>query len=743
MTDQARSALSRRHVLLGAGAASVAIAVPGTASAAAASPRPTAARLAAGEAMVATHDRSHSDFQAQWDTLIPQGYRPISLCVYGDRAAPLYAAVWVQRAGPAFVGIHGAPTAQFQTFFDTWSAQGFSPVLLTATGPADDPVFASIMELSGTGVSLTRHLLGTGSADDSGTIEYWLGQARTNNWIPRCIAPYGTADNRRFAIVLDPNPDRELWSAAGWWGENATDYQARFTAQNQQWARPGIVSVGPDASFTSVFRADGIGDWVARHNMTSAGYQEQANALVPQGYFPVSVQAGGPAANTRFAALFATRDTPAPRAYTRTGTDVAAFEPVDDKVRNFMVDTGTRAVGVAITRGGRLVHACGYTRAEAGYPLTEPTTTFRLASCSKPLTSIAIYQLIQEGKINLDTTLQDVLGLEPAPGGSLDPGFANITVEHLLTHTAGWDRREVGDLPDAAAVAQAFDQANLPVTKLQLARYKAGQPLQFAPGAEQEYSNLGYLMLGLIVERMRGTAYPASVQQTMFSPLGLTRPHRSATLQSEQRAGSVRQHDVAGTDDLRLVPSAVGGSATGARPLVPLAYGGEDLSLFEAFGGWSMAPADYAKVLAAFAIGDRNPLLTNATVDQMWTVPMLYASATDVELPMYANGWDSWNEGGGIRGFQHTGGMPGVATRILYRSDGWGFAIFASGGGTPDIYPELANLPAVQWPAHDLFPAVAIPAFPASATSLGATQLAPGDHRPDRLRGDVPGSASA
>ncbi|GAA1762750.1 serine hydrolase [Luedemannella helvata] len=737
MSEGSSPAVSRRQLLLGAGAATVALAVPGMGSAAAAAPRLAPTRLAAGEAMVATHDRSHADFQNQWNTLVPQGYRPISLCVYGDRAAPLYAAVWIQRGGQPFAGIHGATAAQFQTFFDTWAGQGYTPVLLTATGPANNPVFAAVMEKSSSGVSLTRHLLRTGSNTDSGTIDYWLTQARTNNWIPRCIAPYGTGADRRFALVLDPNPNRELWSVAGWGGESASDYQQRYNAQAQQWARPALVSVNPDATITSVFRADSLGPLVARHNMTSAGYQAEANTLVGQGYYPIHVQAGGPAGSTRFAALFATRDVPAARTYTQTGTYVAAFAAVDNRVRQFMSTTGTRAVGVAITRGGRLVHARGYTWAESDYPLTQPTTMFRLASCSKPLTSIAIHQLIQQGRLSLNTTLQSVLALTPAPGGTMDSRFKNITVQHLLTHTAGWDRSEVSDLPSVNTVAAAFGQANLPVTKLQVARYMAGRPLQFAPGAEQEYSNLGYLMLGLIIEKLRGTAYPTSVQQTMFTPLGLSRPHRSIARQSQQRAGTVRQHDTApGWDDLRIGASAIDGPAAGSSARMPLAYGGEDLVLFDAFGGWTMAPVDYAKVLAAFAVGTANPLLNQATVDMMWTVPSLYATATSVEMANYTSGWDSLTEPSGVRVFQHGGGMPGVATRILYRTDGWGFAVFASGAGVPDIYPDLANLAPSAWPTHDLFPSVGISAFPTSVTSRSATGSAPGDQRPARLRGD-------
>lgn len=58
--------------------------------------------------VVARHGASHDAHQQHWDEFVPQGYRPICLSVYGDRTNPRYASVWVKRAGPAFVGIHGA-----------------------------------------------------------------------------------------------------------------------------------------------------------------------------------------------------------------------------------------------------------------------------------------------------------------------------------------------------------------------------------------------------------------------------------------------------------------------------------------------------------------------------------------------------------------------------------------------------------------------------------------------------------
>jgi CubicO group peptidase (beta-lactamase class C family) len=656
-------------------------------------------------AFVATHDRTHADYQQQWDSLVPKGYRPISISVYGQRSNPLYAAVWVQRPGSAFAGIHGADASAFQKFFDTWAAKGYSPTILSVTGPSNNPVFASVMEQSNHGVSLTRYGLVSGSDKDSSTIEYWMLEARQKNWIPRWISIYGEPNNRRYAIVLDPNPLRSLWSVDGWWGENSTDYQNRFNAQVQQWARPAFVTVSPDVHYLSVFREDSIGDWVARHGMSSQQYQQQFNEWTAKGMFPVYVQAGGEGENARFAALFATRDTPLDRKFTMTGPAVPAMSAIDTKVKKFMQENGTRATGVAVTYKGRLVFARGYTWGEPDYPVTQPTSMFRIASCSKPITSIAIHQLIQQNQLSLNDSVQSILNLTPAPGGTMDGRFKDITVLNLLTHTSGWDRSEVSDLSNVEVVAQAHGLKSLPTSKQQLANYMAGRPLQFAPGAEQEYSNLGFLLLGLIIERKLGMSYVDAIVQRILKPLGLFRPHRAPVAQSDQKPGAVRQHE----GELRIAPSAVSGNPKGNRPLVPLPYGGEDYALFDSFGGWCMAPVDYAKILAAFALGDRNPLLKKSSVDMMWTVPSLYQKATDVEMPHYTNGWDSWTEPNGVRGFQHGGGMPGVVTRILYRTDGWGFAVFCNGAGTPDIYPELSQLSTASWPTHDLFPQFGIP----------------------------------
>ena len=69
--------------------------------------------------------------------------------------------------------------------------------------------------------------------------------------------------------------------------DTAADYQSRFDAIVPAHARPVQVAVSPDDRYASIFRDDLLGDWVARHELTSSGYQQAFDQFVPQGYWPV------------------------------------------------------------------------------------------------------------------------------------------------------------------------------------------------------------------------------------------------------------------------------------------------------------------------------------------------------------------------------------------------------------------------------------------------------------------------
>src|ERR671933_632541 len=136
----------------------------------------------------AYHGVTGSVHQAKFDELFAKGYRIISLSVYGDPASPHYAAVWVQRSGPAWVAVHGVNAAGYQSFFDTWTAKGYVPILVSAAGPANGAVFAAVFEQGVSGAWKARHGLTAGPEANAGTFQHELKTARDSKQILRSMA---------------------------------------------------------------------------------------------------------------------------------------------------------------------------------------------------------------------------------------------------------------------------------------------------------------------------------------------------------------------------------------------------------------------------------------------------------------------------------------------------------------------------------------------------------------------------
>ena len=141
---------------------------------------------------------------------------------------------------------------------------------------------------------------------------------------------------------------------------------------------------------------------------------------------------------------------------------------------------------------------------EAGIPAT-PATNYRLASVSKQFTSAAVLLLVEDGTVALDAPVRRWLPELPAVTGQ-------VTVRHLLTHTSGLvDYEEVMD-PDPPRQLRDADV---------LAILAGVDHAYFPAGSDYRYSNSGYALLALIVERASGMDYPAFLAERIFRPLGM------------------------------------------------------------------------------------------------------------------------------------------------------------------------------------------------------------------------------
>jgi CubicO group peptidase (beta-lactamase class C family) len=172
-------------------------------------------------------------------------------------------------------------------------------------------------------------------------------------------------------------------------------------------------------------------------------------------------------------------------------------------------ECGLFSGGVLAAEGGEVIYegAFGYANRELGVPNTLDTR-FRIASISKPFTTILTLQLVEEGVLRLDGTIADYL---PEYDG---PGRGEITIEHLLTHSSGI----VGE----SAVRDLDDIERHTWTKERFLEHIAGYDLEFEPGSRWGYSNFGYSVLAFIIEQASGRSYAELLEERICEPAGMT-----------------------------------------------------------------------------------------------------------------------------------------------------------------------------------------------------------------------------
>src|SRR5262249_28883964 len=152
----------------------------------------------------------------------------------------------------------------------------------------------------------------------------------------------------------------------------------------------------------AIYRDDEVGAGWTKGAMPLNEFDQELAKARKQNLFPLYVQAAGPANHPRYTVTFAERKTPVERKwFDPTGQEVKELAVFDHAMKAFMTGNGVRGAAVAVTRNGRLVLARGYTYAEPDYPAVQPTTLFRIASMTKPITSIAVHQLIEKGDLTL------------------------------------------------------------------------------------------------------------------------------------------------------------------------------------------------------------------------------------------------------------------------------------------------------------------------------------------------------
>jgi CubicO group peptidase (beta-lactamase class C family) len=160
-------------------------------------------------------------------------------------------------------------------------------------------------------------------------------------------------------------------------------------------------------------------------------------------------------------------------------------------------------LALLVTRDGKVVRSEGFGLANVELQVpVKPETIFQSGSVGKQFTATAVMMLVEAGKIGLNDPLTKYFPEAP-------PSWKNVTVRELLSHTGGF-----GDYPKDFNFRKDW-------TEPQLLKLVESIPLAYPPGTKWEYSNLGYLTLGILIHRVSGEFYGDFLRQRIFQPLGM------------------------------------------------------------------------------------------------------------------------------------------------------------------------------------------------------------------------------
>jgi N-acyl-D-amino-acid deacylase len=397
-----------------------------------------------------------------------------------------------------------------------------------------------------------------------------------------------------------------------------------------------------------------------------------------------------------------------------TGIRNPNLAPFDNLFTKFVKENSLPGVGVAVTRQGKLVYArgFGYADLENKKPV-EPNSLFRLASVSKPITATGVLHLLDKGKLKLeDPVLKHIkLAAFTHPNVKPDARWERITIHQCLRHTGGWDRDKKGGFDPIGIpwdIMKAMKLNHHP-TPDDIVRYMMGLHLDFNPGAKMVYSNLGYLVLGRIIEEVTGEKYESWIRKNILAPIHATGIVLGKALPEHRPAAEVRYYDSKKRKGSCLYPPRMGEQ-------VPLPNGAENLEGFEAHGGWIASAIDVVRFASAFDYDRKSPLLSADAIKEMWARPQGAAGFNPGNKPKeayYGCGWEVVPIGNsGKANTWHAGLIAGTSTLLVRRSDGLNWAVLFNTdnnhkneepSGSIDSPMHEAADAVKKWPDVDLF----------------------------------------
>ncbi|MDE6559978.1 MAG: beta-lactamase family protein [Muribaculaceae bacterium] len=334
-------------------------------------------------------------------------------------------------------------------------------------------------------------------------------------------------------------------------------------------------------------------------------------------------------------------------ALTNELSDCPDLDKMDSEIERFIGRWNIKGLSLAVTRNDSLLYAKGYGWAdvEAGKKMT-PTNIMRMASASKLVTAIAVMRLVEDGKLKLDSKVfgpEGILNDTAYTNAIKDRRLFDITVDHLLQHKGGFGMGAGDPMFNTKDIISA-KRLSAPPTNEELTKIVLGRKIAFTPGQGFRYSNFGYMLLSLVIERVTGESYWDFVTDNVLHPAGCYRFRPATNYYADRNEDEVHYY---GPDTVSVE------EYNGSGRMVERVYGGSNVNGLMGAGGWCASASDLARLVAAT---DKYPHVSNIISNE--SIDSLTAYAKEGRV---SRGWSEIDENGKWR---RTGTLSSTHTLI-------------------------------------------------------------------------------
>ena len=335
-------------------------------------------------------------------------------------------------------------------------------------------------------------------------------------------------------------------------------------------------------------------------------------------------------------------------------SDSPQLEDMENKIKRYLLRWEINGAQIAVTRNDSLLYVKGFGWADMEKKQEmQPSNIMRLASVSKLLTAVGVMRLAEVGTLKLSDHVfgpKGILNDTAFTNAIKDQRYLDITVEQLLRHKAGFTTG-AGDPMFSTRYIMMQNRLTIPPDNNTLMKILLKRRLGFTPGTAKRYSNVGYTLLSMIIEKKTRMSYEDYMRKFVFEPAGCYDFHIAGSYEKDRRKNEVKYYMHKGSEPVY--------EYNNSGRMVEKCYGENDIPNLKGAGAWCASAAELSRLVASIdLLPGVKDILSKKSVEFMTR-----------EMPDhdFSIGWNFCPKG---RPWIRTGSLSGTSALVLRYPDG-------------------------------------------------------------------------